>query len=177
MSKTPTVFKAELAKKTKEALIDELVMLYKKLPEVKKYYEMIETPVLEVLGQYKETIRREFYGTEKNSLPKVRLSVARKALNDFKKISKDSKLILDLNLYYAECLAGFINDYGPDDERFYDSAENLYAQVLKQAKKHDLLDEFQPRLYELHEKASDGWGFKDQLEEIYFDYFDELEEC
>ncbi|WP_119342980.1 DUF6155 family protein [Facilibium subflavum] len=176
MAKNLMTFKGQLSKKTKEALIDELITLYKKVPEVKKYYNMMEAPVLDVLNNYKSIMKDEFSNSEK-LFPKLRFSVANKALSDFKKISNDPKLILDLTLYYAECLAEFINAYGPKDEKFYDRAENLYEQALKQVVKHNFLAEFKPRLRALYANACDGYGFQDQLEAIYSDYFDEIEEC
>ena len=163
--------KLRLAKKSKDELLKEVLSLYKKIPAVKDYYSALIGDPMEVLEQYKSNITKEFISSGK-SLPKARFSVARKSLNDFKKICSDPILIAELIFHYAFCLTDFNSEFGPDVEEFYIKAETLFQQSLELAKQHNALDIFKYRAENLVREACDGWGFKDSLSDIYSEYYE-----
>ena len=172
---TLAAYKSYLSTKSKDLLFQELLLLYKKLPEVKEFYTLLFDDSSNVLEKYKNIMRKEFVESDTNKSPKARFSIARKCLNDFKKVCSDQLQILDLTLFYAECIADFNNNFGPSVEHFYTKAENLFEEVLKSAKSRGYLDHFKERAYHMAKNACEGWGFSDQLLFVYYRYYDEIE--
>ena len=168
MSKfTITNLKKQLSQKSKEDLIKEIATLCQTFPQVKEYYKAQGSDVQELLKKYKDIIEKEFDTGKKRGLPKARFSVARKALNDFKKLTDDSELIVDIMLTYVESISGFNTEYGPDAEEFYTRPEDMFETVLALIKKNKLLEKFQQRAYDIVENATEAWGHRDSLEERY----------
>jgi hypothetical protein len=170
---TLTEYKSYLSSKSKDLLLLELLILYKKLPAVKDYYALLLGDSDDAIEKYKKIIRKEFVESDANPYPKSRFALAKQCLNDFKKVSPDKILILDLTLFYAECIADFNNTFGPDDESYYVKSEVLYEKVMKDAKSQGHLEYFHDRAYDMAHFATDGWGFSDQLMCIYNTYYDD----
>jgi hypothetical protein len=101
----------------------------------------------------------------------MRLSVARKAVNDFKKISPSIYSIADIMITYVEAGVSCTNEFGDIDEPFYNSMESMYETVLKYIIKENLFAEFDGRLKDIvFNTRHIGWGFHDQLEYLYENY-------
>lgn len=164
--------KKQLAHKSKEQLITEIATLYKTFPQVKEYYQAQQADIVEIAQKYKDIIIKEFISSNHRMPPKARFSVARKALNDFKKLTNEPALIADMMLTYVESASHFCTEYGPDVENYYASPENLFAQTLAFIQKHNLLDDFQDRAYNIVRKATDGWGHQDSLRESYEEFYE-----
>ena len=102
----------------------------------------------------------------------ARLSVARKAVTDYKKIATAPEGIIDVMLYYVEVGVQFTNTYGDINEAFYNSMESMYAQACKQIREHHREELFDKRAYALVEATRHiGWGFHDGLQDIYNETF------
>jgi hypothetical protein len=153
-------------------LVKEIIELYKKFPDVKNYYSSMLSVAgsLEVLDKYKKRVESEFFPSR--GFGKLRLSVARKAVNDFKKISKSDYDIADIMLFYVENGVEFTNKYGDIDDSFYSSMESMYESVLKYIVKVKLCDEFLERCEKIVDDTSGiGWGFHDTLGDLFGHYF------
>ena len=138
--------KKRLSKKKKAELIQEISTLCQKFPQVKEYFKAQEGDAGDVIRKYKDIIEREFVdGKTRSMFPKARLSVARKAVNDFKKLSKDPDLVADLMLTYVESVSLFCDDFLPDTETLYVASEKMFEDALKLLQQHDLLEKFEPR--------------------------------
>jgi len=171
---TVSDFKKIITQKNKDELVQEILGLYKKIPQVKDFYALSFSDPLVVLNKYKEIIEKEFVYGATRGFPKARFNVARKCLNDFKKISSNQLLLAELTFHYAKCIADFNNEFGPDDEDFYTKSETLFEQSLELAKKNNALEHFKPQSDVLVEEASCGWGFKDGLSSTYNEYYGEF---
>ena len=80
-------------------------------------------------------------------------------------------------LYYVECGVRFTNDFGDIDENFYISMEKMFDQTLALLKKEDILDQFNDRASKiLTDTDGMGWGFFDSLCEIYYNYYEVIED-
>ena len=173
---TITGWKKQLSKKTKEDLIKEIATLCKTFPQVKEYYQAQGSNITELAEKYKNIIKKEFIASGRHDLPKARFSVARKALNDFKKLTSEPELIADIMLTYVESTSWFNTEYGPDSEDFYTRSEDMFEKALALIKKHHLLDDFRLRSRKVVSNATDGWGHQDSLEdrykEVYGDFFE-----
>ena len=162
-----------LSKKTKAELTKEISILYQKFPQVKEYYQTQTGEPNDVLKKYKTIIEKEFIeGTTKN-LPKGRISIAKKAISDFKKLSKDSDLISDLMLTLVESISWFSTEYDPNKEMFYTSPENMFEKTLKLMGQNNLLGKYKSRAKKIVMNATDGWGHQDSLHNMYEDAYDE----
>ncbi|HEX7636087.1 MAG TPA: DUF6155 family protein [Noviherbaspirillum sp.] len=102
--------KQYLIQRTKEELIDEIADLFSRFDMVKDYYQ--EKSGVEdggkILEKYKSQITHEFFPAR--GFGKARLSVARKAVIDFRKVSKSKTELADLMLRYVEMGVRFTNE-------------------------------------------------------------------
>lgn len=156
---------------TKEELIKHIQELDKKYPSVQEYHQLyLSNDVEAVIEKYKQQIENEFYPMR--GLPKMRLSVARKAIIETKKLGIPAESLASLMLYYVEIGVQFTNDYGDIDEKFYSSMESMFAKALELMYKEEILDMFKDRALKIFENSSDtGWGFHDTLGDFYYQYY------
>jgi len=162
--------KFELKKLDNETLIKHISELYKKYKPVKEYFDFYFNPNEdEILNQYKNKVREGFFPKRGDRL---RLSISRKAINDFKKLGISKESLADLLLYYVECGVEFTNEFGDIDENFYTSVENTYDTALELMENEDILSKFKDRALEIvNETENIGWGFHDYLGDLYYEYY------
>jgi len=118
---------------------------------------------------YREIIREQF--NPRRGFPDLNLRVARKALTDFKKVARDPRSTIDLMLFYVEQGILCTRKYGDIDEPFYNSVVSVCqraVELLVTQKDATMIDHFRPRLAQIvYDTAGMGWGFHDDLREIY----------
>ena len=169
-----TQIKKQLQDKTKQELLKEISTLYQKFPQVKEYYQVQTSGVTEILDKYKNIIEKEFIEGKTRGLPKARFNVAKKAISDFKKLTKDPDLIADLMLTFVASISSFNSEFGPDVEKFYTIPEDMFEEVLQLLKENNLLSKYQTTAYNIVNNATDGWGHFDSLQERYEDVYGEF---
>jgi hypothetical protein len=164
--------KSELKKQDKETLIKHVSELYKKYKPVKEYFDFYINPnENELLEKYKEKVREGFFPKRGWNL---KLSLARKAINEFKKLGPSQENLADLLLYYAECGVEFTNDYGDIDENFYISIEKAYVSALELMEKESVLEKFKDRSEKIvNDTSGIGWGFHDYLGDVFYGFYAE----
>lgn len=157
---------------SKEELIKHIVELDKKYKPVQEYHQVfVNNDITSVVEKLKAQIKNEFYPSR--GLPKERLSVARNAISDAKKLGLPPEILADLMLFYVETGVQFTNDYGDINESFYNSMESMFAKTLKLMQKEGIIDQFKERAYKITEDSCDtGWGFHDTLCDFYYEYYD-----
>ncbi|MCL5680051.1 MAG: hypothetical protein M1465_01785 [Candidatus Marsarchaeota archaeon] len=87
------------------------------------------------------------------------LKEARRLISNFKKISKDEKLVLELMVFYVETGIRLGEKYGDLYEAFYTSMENMFYEIiglLNDRRTTTLKEEFTPRLNWIVEHATEG---------------------
>jgi len=164
---TITQLKQQLSQKSKAELIKEIGKLCQTFPQVKEYYQAQGIDIQEILNKYKAIIEKEFIYGKTKGLPKVRFSVARKAINDFKKLTNEVELIADITLTYIESISSFSSEFSPDSEEFYTKPENMFEEVLALIEQHNLLEKFESRANNIVANACEAWGHYDSLKERY----------
>ena len=168
---TLTVLKDHLKNLSKPQLEKEISFLFKTYPSVKEYYNANLGNENEVMEDYREQIVSEFSPTALVEYPKFRISKAKKALSDFKKISKSPENIAELMVSYVEAGVVGTNMFGDIDEPFYDSMTSMYERTYKFIIKEGLLPLFSERLAEIVSNTEGiGWGFHDMLSDIHCEY-------
>lgn len=169
-----TELKNVLKQMTKEDLVSLLTECYKSNDKIKEFISARyagENTIKQLFEVYKEKIHDVFFPERMKAA--FKLSDAKKAITDFKKICSDEKLVLDLMLYYVEMGVEFTNAYGDIDENFYYSIESMYASVINALNKQDnpsMYHEFQKRLEAILDNTQRiGWGFHEALTDIYYE--------
>lgn len=165
--------KRYLSFKEPQGLRDEILELFKLFPDVREYYSAKLNPgsETELLGKYKKIVRNEFF--PERGFPRMRYSIAKKAISDFKRISRNPGDIADLMLVYVEAGVDCTMEYGDIDENFYYSMETMYEKAAAHISKNNLRKEFQERCKKvmLRPQGAVGWGFSESLSETYYEYF------
>ncbi|SLM30416.1 putative Predicted protein [Desulfamplus magnetovallimortis] len=168
---TLPALKKELAKKTKEELIKEISSLCQEFPQVKEYYKAQYGDTSDILKRYIDIIEKEFVEGKRRGMPKARLSVAKNAVKDFRKLITDIELVADVMFTFVECISNFNDEFGVDEEDYYTDPEDMFEEVLQLLKKNGLSDKFQERAYDIVNRATDSWGHLDSLQERYEDVY------
>ncbi|HKJ42971.1 MAG TPA: DUF6155 family protein [Sunxiuqinia sp.] len=159
---------------TKEELIKHILDLDKKFKPVQQYYQVfVNNDVSGTIGKFKKVIENELYPLR--GMPKMRLSVARKAVTEAKKLGLPPEAMADLMLFYVETGAQFTRDYGDIDEPFYSSMESMFLKALQHMESEGLLPAFNNRARTniLERTVDTGWGFHDTMGDYYYQFYDE----
>jgi hypothetical protein len=169
-----TDLKKFLANLSEAELRGEITELFKLFAVVKEYYKVKLIPEGEkdILEKYKKVIKDEFFPNR--GFGKLRYSVMKKALDDFRKISRSPENIAELMISHAEYGVEFTSEYGDIDERFYDNIEGMFEKALKFVFNENLDQKYQDRFKKIMEAGDGiGWGFSDSLCDLYYSYYDE----
>lgn len=173
-----TILKQILKTKTQAELIEDIASLYKTFPQVKEHYQAKfsggDDSAIQL--KYKNIIRAEFVPGFKKSFPDARVSIARKAISEYKKVAVSKYGIADIMLAYVESGVVYTNEFGDIDEPFYNSMVSMYENTLKFMVKEQMLDDFKDRLFAVVKDTDGiGWGFHDNLRYCYEEYTGDLE--
>src|SRR5437868_3125372 len=163
-----------LGTSSREQLIAEIGEMFSKIDAVKDYYqsELNLGYSAEVSEKYKSVIKHEFFPAR--GFGRARLSVARKAVSDYKKVTASKFGAADMMLYYVEVGVQFTNTYGDIDEAFYNSMESMYERAVEYIVRHGMRGQFEERCRRIVTDTADiGWGFHDGLSYIYEEHFKE----
>ena len=169
--------KNHLKSMTMDELITDITTLHKDIPAVQEYYFSKLSPDAEnvLLVKYKRIIEDEFFPAR--GFGKIRASVVRQAINDFKKVAKLPISVVDLLFFHVSVGVDFTDQYGDINEAFYERLEKSFEEALKTSVKHGIFDEIKDTAKELHQKCQGyGWGFSDNIDDIYFSYCEELDD-
>jgi len=169
---TSAQLKKHFANFSKEEMVREVAELSRTFSEVRELYQskLTEGGSAELLEKYKGIVEHEFFPA--HGFGKARLSVARKAVTDFKKLNPDMHSVADIMLYYAEMGVRFTSEYGDIDEPFYNSMESMYEAAALFVTEHKIGQQYQARFEKMVADTSGiGWGFHDQLTYLYEKYF------
>ena len=120
----------------------------------------------EVIAKYKKIIEDEFFPAR--GYGRAKLSSAKKAISEYKKISESPTDIADITIFYVEQGVKFTNAYGDIDEPFYNSMESMYEKAIDWLIKYEIQDLFQDRCKKIVKDTSGiGWGVHDMLGDLY----------
>ena len=175
MAKENLITSTQIKKSLKDLPADDLIRLITDIaqacPQAK---EMLTVKFAdkkgtnEILENYKKKVEYEFFPP--NGFGRLNLREAKKAISDFKKICPDKAMGLDLMLFYVENCVEFTDTYGDINESFYNSAAGMYNNVVKEINAADMATykKFADRLKAAAENACAGWGFQDEMMDIYY---------
>jgi len=164
--------KTELKNLTNEELISLVTDITKACPQAKQFLTIkfaAKDNIESILEHYKEKVEHEFY--PKRGHGRLNLRTAKNAISDFKKISPNKDLEIDLMLFYVENCVRFSDDYGDISESFYLSAESMFEKVIKMVNScgEETYNKFSERLKWATDNATHGWGFHDTMIHFYYE--------
>lgn len=163
----------------KDVLISMIIDYYRISNDVKNYIYVQMSPdeaIEDLYNQAKITIVNEFF--PQKGYGKTRLSIAKKAITEFKKYSGDEVKTIDLMIYYVELGVNFTKAYGDISESFYSSMESMYGNVIRKVTSDDALIRLYKRRMEniVSKTRGIGWGFHDNLAQLFYTYISDSEE-
>lgn len=153
----------ELKKLGKEELYSLLLGLASLTKENADFLQLkLQNKPEEALVYYKKKIKDSLWSERTN------LGEARKAISDFKKISKASEHLLELMVFYVENGVELGEEYGDMYEAFYSSMEAMFKQIIKMLNDNiKLIPQFKGRLDSIIDRSCEGWNHRDTLIDIY----------
>lgn len=173
---TRSQLKSHLINLSSEEVTGEVLELFKTFSEVREFYQSMlsQSGNAELCEKYKKVIKDEFF--PERGFGKARLSVARGAVSNFKKISTDIHRIADTMIFYIETGVAFTREYGDIDEPFYNSMESMYEAAAEFVQKNGIAKAYKYRFEKMVSDTSDtGWGFHDTLSAMYEKHFSKVE--
>ena len=166
-----TQYLKSLSEENKIQEIKKLVTLF---PLVKEYYQskLSNEGEVELLKKYTLIIKKEF--NTGNNPGRARISIAKKAVSDFIKVSRSESNVAEIMIQYVENGVRFTNAFGDIDESFYYSMESMFDKALDYIVKNNLKDSFKERCAKIVSDTDGiGWGFPDELEELFLTHMSE----
>ena len=161
-----------LKNESKEELIKLVIDSYKAIPQLKEYITIKyagQDEIEQIAEAYKNKIFNVFF--PKNINAPFKISNAKKAISEFKKLCSDEKLILDVMLYFVEMGIEFTCAYGDINEGFYESVEGMYEAAVSDVNKckdSEIFNIYKDRIKAVIDCTKGiGWGFHEELKEIY----------
>ena len=153
----------ELKKLGKEELYSLLLELSSLRKENVDFLKLkLQSGANEAITYYKQKMKDALWQEKTN------LREARKAISDFKKISKTPEHLLELMVFYVENGIKINNEYGDMYEAFYSSMEAMFDRIIKMLNGNkELIPTFKGRLDSIIDNSCEGWGYKDTLMGIY----------
>ncbi len=176
MKFTLSYLKKQLLERTKEELVQEISNLCQKFPQVREYYQAQTDDTGVIVKKYTDIIEKEFVEGKTRGMPKARLSVAMKALKDFRKIIQNPALVAEVMFTYVESVSSFSSQFEPRDEDYYTDPEEVFEELLELLKRNNLEQKFKDRAHDIVADATDSYGYQESLQERYEDIYGEFKE-
>lgn len=157
----------------KEQILEQVLELYTKFPEVKTYYDFVFNPNEEkLLREAKIKISNEYFPI-KSKRARLRRSTAQKIVKHFILLGVESFIIAEVMLYNIEIAQIYSENNRIKSDTFYKSIYNSFSQSVSFLIERGILDEFKARLQKIvalsnQQKWSNHYEFSAVLER--FDY-------
>ncbi len=171
-----TRIKASLKHLDQAALVEVIKLLYDKGDDNKmvlaRYFDNESTDDL-LAPKVKRVIDQAFY--KERGYPDFKVGPARKALQGYLKVASPEEAT-EMELYYVgKGIQGTLA-YGDIDEGFYMSVEGVFESAIKRILASPEPEQYQRRLQDMVTATNGiGWGFHDQLTDLFSDYLEQLE--
>ncbi|WP_299209965.1 DUF6155 family protein [uncultured Dokdonia sp.] len=156
-----------------EALKEQVIDLYDRIPQVKTFYDFVFNPKEDTLIEAaKIKISNEYFPTKRKRARKRR-SVAQKYIKQFKLLGVDPKLLADLMLFNIEIAQTYSASVLQMPEAFHKSMLTSFKEALQYLSYHQLKEDFGSRIESIIEQSeSQKWSNTDLFEEVANDFVD-----
>ncbi|HBI03418.1 MAG TPA: hypothetical protein DDY49_05245 [Paenibacillaceae bacterium] len=181
MPKTRTApqIKRELRNFEKEKLISLIMDCYKMNGDVRDYINHVLNPSEAIENLYnkaKSQILHEFF--PKHGSNKFKITHAKKAITEFRKLTHDDERTLDLMIFYVEMGVGYAHFNRNPGEYFIESLVSMYGKAVKELMGQvDLHKPYYERLQIIIDDAGHiGEEFQEKLRHLFSQLVVEWEE-
>ena len=156
-----------------EALKEQVIDLYDRIPQVKTFYDFVFNPKEDTLIEAaKIKISNEYFPTKRKRARKRR-SVAQKYIKQFKLLGVDPKLLGDLMLFNIEIAQTYSDSVPQMPEAFYKSMLTSFKEALQYLSYHQLKEDFGSRIENVIDQSeSQKWTNTDLFEDVANDFVD-----
>ncbi len=163
--------RAVLNEMSKEDVIKMILELYSAHKDVKTYLDFYAEPDEEgLLENYKKVIESEFVYVKR--FPRMRFSVARKAIADYRRLHPRPEFLADLMLYLVELSIELAFDTGIASDSYFKSVSSNFVAACKYIYEKDLFEAFKTRLAHCEKQGQHiGWGWGFVMSDCYEDLF------
>ncbi len=139
-------FKKYLKELNKKDLQEQMLDLYERFDDVKKYYDFIFNPQEDkLLEQAKFKISKEYFPVN-NRKPKKRRSVAQKIIREHSKLEIDPHVLADIMFYNIEIAQAYAKDQDAMPHSFEKSIFKSFEQAVTFIIEKGILDAYKDRL-------------------------------
>ena len=163
--------KKRLKEYNQKELVNLITDLYKLDKTVQAYLSakfLGEEAIESLFEKAKAEIENEFFPTKGHG--KIRLVVAKSAISQFEKLTKDQMNTIELMLFYVDNGTAFTKAYGDIDAKFYNCMASMYQKVIAECEgSEELFEMFADWLLSIVEDSKGtGWGYHDVLADLYY---------
>jgi len=162
---------------SKEELVQILLDVAKRNPPVERFLiaKFDPTAPISEFDDYKAEVRAEFF--PKRGFGNGSPSIVFRMLQRVEAEAIRPKQVIDFIYYCVETGVEFTAAYGDINEEYYISFEDLFERAAELAASENLINEYEARALRIV-KSTDrmGWGFYDNLEDIFKRYFPATDE-
>lgn len=165
--------KKYLGELDQEALKEQVIDLYDRIPQVKTFYDFVFNPKEDTLIEAaKIKISNEYFPTKRKRARKRR-SVAQKYIKQYKLLGVDPKLLGDLMLFNIEIAQTYSDSVPQMPEAFYKSMLTSFKEVLQYLSYHQLKEDFGSRIENIIDQSeSQKWSNTGLFEDAANDFVD-----
>ena len=164
--------KAELQKMEKDGLIDHHGELYKKFKPMKEYLNFfVSLNKKDLLIEYKGLIDAAFTLRKRN---KIRISKAKTALADFKKLDTSPECYAELLLYYIEQKFSYLAHINSYHNIAASDVEKGFLTALTMIDSVGMLEDYHPqvkRVIDIEPARNYYFSLSQKLGQIYHNYY------
>ena len=157
---------------SKEELVQMFLELAKRNPAVEHFLISRFDPTVPEsdFDDYKAEVRSEFFPIR--GVGDGNPSIAFRMLQRVEAEATSPRQVLDFIYFCIETGVAYTEAYGDINEEFYTAFEDLFERAAKLASTNELIDDYSDRAHRIVTSTYEmGWGFHDELERIFTEYF------
>lgn len=156
-----------------EALKEQVIDLYDRIPQVKTFYDFVFNPKEDALIEAaKIKISNEYFPTKRRRARKRR-SVAQKFIKHYKLLGVDPKLLGDLMLFNIEIAQTYSASVAQMPEAFYKSMLTSFKEALQYFSYHQLKEDFGSRIEAIIDQSeTQNWSNSGLFDDVANDFVD-----
>jgi hypothetical protein len=157
---------------SKEELVQMFLELAKRNPAVEHFLisKFDPTEPEPDFDDYKAEVRSEFFPAR--GVGDGNPSIAFRMLQRVEAEATSPRQVLDFIYFCVETGVAYTEAYGDINEEFYTAFEDLFERAAKLASTNELIDDYSDRAHRIVTSTYEmGWGFHDELERIFTEYF------
>lgn len=163
--------KSYLKELKKKQLEEQIIDLYERFKDVKEFYNFAFNPnENKLVEECKFKISKEYFPV-RGRKPKMRRSVAQKAIKHFIQLGVDCNIIADIMIYNIEIAQTYSSDNFIKQESFYKSMLKSFTEAIQYISQNNLKTQFITRLEKIVDNAAEQhWinykGFDRELDNL-----------